>query len=751
MSQHELEALEKEEAEMRRKLEEMRQRKMELLRAEAQRKNEERRLELLKKEVVLDIYNADANRIFFKAFPRPDFVDLTKRIQGLTFSGHYDNTSSGEKKYSIPTAGWDEFLRELFKLPNATAVWQEKAEIRYNFFRDAPPWEIDFSHKRDMIVATRGPEGKGGLWGLPGSNHEWDNAIDSYRWYIPTNEAWRIPEKLDGVDGVVYTTRAREIVENQLSRRAALNNIAIQEDTDFDKINLLTREIWNPSRGKKEPFKDALRPHQKVMIEFMYQTNGEMINSDDTGTGKTWEALGFTEILRAENPESFQCIFVGKASNLPSLTREIRNLTGTEPYLCISGKPDAVDAMEISIKKTPYILISHDTLGAYKRIDSDGNEVSKSHSKDGTRIVFPWVTIFNMAKPTILIVDEAHLVKNPQAYRTKAIFALDRPPMCIPMTATPVRNRAEEFGNLIRLVKPHQFNSHSEFVDAYTTNNGKQVSNPSEFHRMMQTFFLRRLKGDVMKGMPEINRMERFHDLSEEAAADVQRVLQGFYRQLAEFDPSSQGGGEVSVMSMLAELNRISMICAADKSREFTPNLAREIVEEANGDAGKKKVGIFSWYKGVAWHIADRLGPEAVCTVKNNGGNFTSLNVHERDRLFESIKDDDSIKYVVMTSGSATGSNLPFLWWMIFNDPWWTPMDHYQAEGRGIRISDPHSVDSYYVIANTQVEELRFEILAEKLAITNEAVEGIENNREFVQSTHMEVINRLRQSAWSRS
>lgn len=89
--------------------------------------------------------------------------------------------------------------------------------------------------------------------------------------------------------------------------------------------------------------------------------------------------------------------------------------------------------------------------------------------------------------------------------------------------------------------------------------------------------------------------------------------------------------------------------------------------------------------------------------------------------------------------------------WVIFNDLFWTPAGHSQCEGRAYgRLANPHPIDSYYVLTEGTIEEWIMELLARKMAMFEEVVDGVENARDADVSVAMELIERLRQEFWKK-
>jgi len=356
------------------------------------------------------------------------------------------------------------------------------------------------------------------------------------------------------------------------------------------------------------------------------------------------------------------------------------------------------------------------------------------------------VDFFNMMGIELLGIDEAHKIKNPDANRTKAAHKLVDIPHVIMLTATPILNRTEEWWSLLYMTDPKMFASFQAFKNHYTWD-GQTAKNIGELHEMLRPRFIQRLKKDVQKDLPPINRQTRLVELSKEAEQNYLLVLKGLYDQLAMFDPKGQKKGAISVTHILSQIVRLKQICAADKV-DYVADLATDLIDQSvNGG----KVLIFSQFKGTANHIARLLGDQAVCTVKRTEDDFVSMNADQRDDLFEDARINPNVKFIVTTEAAQEGHNLEFCDYVIFNDQFWTPAGHDQCEGRAYgRLSNPHTIDSFYVIADVKIEKWMQELLDKKLAIIEEAVEGVASTRDLSGSIAMELIAKMKEEMYRR-
>lgn len=724
LSQEEKELEEKLRAlrERRRRLEEE-HRKIENAHAEALKEDE--RLEKMKAPTIVYIQELSGGSLRLVTEGRPDVVEVIKahkhyhRGQKWTW---IDQSSTQMQHFMVPVATWPKVEEELEALNDLTIKWEKGVAEELDWFLNAPPWEVVMHPDGRHLLAKAGPEqAKNGhrlLVGVPGANYDYDDKS----WKLPTSEAWRIFDAMEEIEGVVYDEAAKDCIFGQVEARAKLDEIAQADDAPEIHV-----------RWSEDDFE--LRPFQRAGVKFG-EIAKRFILADQTGLGKTIQAIAIAERGRREaGDEDFQTIVVCPAHLKTNWKREIERLTGVVPYVCSGQDPGKYAIEKIIGEAHPYVIINYDILGHRKVIKKEGKQ---------DKNVFRWAVILKMAKPDLLVVDEAHYIKNPDAFRSQACRKLTTAERIIPMTATPVLNRANEMWPLLYMVEPEVFASRVKFEATYGTKNPKNVD---KLREMLRPRYLRRTKKEVLKDLPPINRMTEFHELSDRGQELYKKVIAGVWEAIEEYDSQGRHGGQQNVMSILAEITRLKQVCAIDKA-EHTAGLATSIIDGADNGG---KVLIFSHFKASALNIAQQLGSQAVCTVRRGTKDFVSLNADKRDDLFERVRNDDSIRYVVTTQASQEGHNLEFCDWVIFNDLFWTPSAHKQCEGRAYgRLSDPHPIDSYYIVTSDTIEDWIIELLEKKLRIIEEVTEGVELSRGEDDSIANELIEKMREEMWLR-
>ncbi len=699
---------------------------------EAEREKEAARLaKEREKPVTLTVNFISAGMVFFTNEFRDDLLKLLQATPGRQWNGTHN---------AVPVKGAEEFFIAAEKLGNVRIKITRALEDEMDWWLHAPPWHVTVHPSKRHLLCHAGPQvvNRHLLTPIPGA--EWDESSKS--WKLPLSEGWRIYKILERVQGVKYSDEAGSLILAQVEKRSRLDQLTGMQDTEDERLKILTRMVTMPS-GVSLPFWKALLPFQRVGTVFGLESGVRLLNGDDTGLGKTWQAYAMSEVLRLTDVPTCQTVIVCKAGNIRNWVREGERLTGVTPLVCKGGKPDFFMIQEIVTKRHPYVVISHDTLGTYTFLPEE-------EEKEKPEETYTWANIFKVSGPDVLIVDEAHAIKTPDTHRSRATRKLSFIPRVILLTASPILNRTEELWPLLYMLDPQTFKSHDQFVNTYTFN-GRQPRNVGQLHDLMKPVFIRRRKSEVQKDLPPINRITTYHDLSPKALKAYDKVLQGIYEEMdTTFDPLGKGEREFSVVNILSQIQRLKMVCAADTT-DTTVEQAEAYIEEHPDD----KVLIFTQYKGTCDTIRRKLGHAAVGTVKRTPAGFVSLLPDQRDKLFEEARHDPKIKYIVAMANASSGlegHNIEFCGCVIFNDLLWTPKGHDQCEGRAYgRLSNPHAINSVYVVADTEIIRWIMELLEKKLAIIQHAIDNIETARDIHGSIGRELIQKIKDALWQGS
>lgn len=717
----ELDDLEREERELAERLAELRRKKAEQIEAEHKRIQYENDWdaaiaedEKRSKAVTLTVLELINDRIHFKVDWREDVVNLLRSMPDRQYN-HINVTNS------IGAEHWVEFTDKLQTLPNVTINYNEKQD-EVSAWKPKANYHVSMD-QRAFTVAL-GPKCKVNytIRAIPGTVY--NHSKREYRY--PLTEGWRIADALKEEEGVEWDEDAHAFVLNQIDRRLSLDEIAKKESSELE-ITL---------NGHR------LKPFQEVTVEYIEAAGGKALVAHEMGLGKTPCAIAAMERM-AERGECEKFLIVVPASLKPNWKREIKKFTGFRAYELFGSTPNPYDMAQVIAGKHRYYIINYDILSEKTVIPRKVEEVNGERIETPQQERFLWVECLNMGSFGCVVLDEAHYAKNVDALRSRAVRMLQSPRKLL-LSGTPLMNRPSELWPLIKMLDEESAGSFENFVKQYTID-GKMARNVEELREIMKPLMIRRIKKDVLKDLPPINRIEREYELSSPARRAYQKVLDGFWVELNEWNGDMSN--TKAITSFLAQLLKMKQICSFDKI-EYIVDLANEAYEQATN--GHRKVLIFTQFVN-APEMVKQLCDKLNTTSRALGGPDEALmftgedRVEERQAIVDRFQNDPDVHFLVCSTKAASeGLNITAAGSVIFADLMWTPAAHAQAEGRAYgRLSDLHSINSYYVISEDTIEEDVMELLALKQSVFDNVIEGAEASRDT--SIAMELIKRLKE------
>lgn len=694
------ESIEREIAELERREAELRAKKSELL-------TKQRELEKIReanKPVSVVFYEFKDGYLKCGSDYRTDLVDVQKSIPTRTFIPPRTNSFHASR---VPL-----LLERMGKLLNVSVEWRDGVREAYEAYVNRPDYAISLEPNAFKIELPTGAD-TFPVSTITGAIYFRATLTHPLCYRIPLPEGWRIVDALADKGRIDITPEAREFIEKQIKERSALDEIAKLKDTEYDPQFL---------DG------NTLRPFQRVGAKYI-ETVGRGILADQMGLGKTWQALAVAK------KNNWTTVVLCPASLKINWAREIFKLTGERPAVFQGSTPNKIDIEELLIKRPKFSIFNYDIIG--RKVDEHVETKDTEgylHVQEKERWL--WVELINVFKPDLIVLDEAHYIKNLGSQRSRASRLLNAPRI-LAMTGTPVLNRPEELWPILNILDKKAFPESEDFMRRYSDGrNG--VRNVDELREIMKSKMIRRLKKDVISDLPPVSRINEYHELSAKARKLYNRVLDGVYTLLNEWVPGS-AGYEKAVPNILVQIMRMKQICAYDKM-DRTAEIATEIydgVRDENGNAKWKKVIIFSQFVSAVHGIEKRLGGEAVAITGEQ-------EQWERMKLVDQFQTDPSVHFAVCsTKAVSEGLTMTAAGSVIFNDQMWTPAAHEQAEGRAYgRLNDAHEIDSYWVVAENTIETYILETLAAKMNMIDKVVEGYEKIRDT--SIAMDLIQKLK-------
>lgn len=693
---------------------------LERLVKEAQLKLELKKKEIAeKKPLMIFAERIHGSAIIVTSEYNAEYVKVCQGIPGRSYN-------SDGKHNAIPIVEWDNFLRALqTALPKAVMNYGKGVAEHISEFLYSPDFNIDITPKEFTVKPSkRGNVSTYGLRDIPGTDWKYDKGY----YTVPLPEAWRLYEyfekrKNEDNPQVVWTEAALLHTLEQVKRRTELDVVATQKDVELEIPE----------------FVGTLKNFQRVGVKFFDLNGARGICGDEMGIGKTPQMIALALL------KGYSMCIICPASLKTNWTRELKKFANAVPYVLQGETPTPFDIVHLIKEKPRFVIINYDILGT-SVLDKKKSVDKEGFTHESSSVRYPWVEAIELYKPDLIVLDEAHYIKNVESNRSSAARKL-RAPHIIGLTGTPVLNRPGELWPILNLVDPQTFPSYETFLRQYTVDK-KVARNVEELRSLLKPLMIRRLKKDVVDEIPLLNRIDHFSELSPKAKRIYTKALNGMYEILNTWNPSS-AGSESKITNILVQFMRLKQICAIDKVAA-TADLATEIYDSTPEGERPKKVLIFSQFKPTAYAIKVRLGSEAIGFVDRNAkGEFITIDQNERQKRVDQFQNDPNTHYLVVTEKTATeGHNITAAMAVIFNDLFWTPAAHQQAEGRAyMRTGDPHGIDSYYHVINGTIEDYIRELLAAKLAMIEQVVEGVQSARADA-SILSELIDKMKNSIW---
>ena len=445
-------------------------------------------------------------------------------------------------------------------------------------------------------------------------------------------------------------------------------------------------------------FKGNLRAYQAFGARYILEQKKALLG-DEMGLGKTIQAIAAMAHLYAENPGS-RFLIVCPASVLINWCREIVKFSDVTPFLLHGAR-------------------RKETFAAWKE---KGGAAVTNYENMG------WVAkeINNRMQLDLLVIDEAHYIKNPKALRTKRIRTLqDESQRIVLMTGTPLENHVDEMCELIGFVKPELAGEIRKYAGL------RQVP---AFREMLASAYLRRKREDVLEELPPLTIENEWCSMTQQdreayAAAALDRNFVSMRRvSFLQEDMSTS-----SKARRLAEL--CEQACSEGRKvvvfsyyRETVRKVVEMLGEEKNSTAGSAE-GVESEENAFADSGAGNAEENTFASVspshaEENGmedshifvGEITgSTPVEERQALIDRFSDAEGGGVLVcQIQSGGTGLNIQAASVVIFCEPQIKPSLTRQALSRVYRMGQVRTVLVYHLLCEDTVDEAVMKILDTK-------------------------------------
>jgi len=438
-------------------------------------------------------------------------------------------------------------------------------------------------------------------------------------------------------------------------------------DIDFEKYVDLDKRGWKAFN------------HQEDGIKFLIN-NKKCILADDMGLGKTYQS-----IVAALESGSERVLIICPSSLKINWKREVENFC-TDVSIINGAYWDP----------SRFTIINYDILKNFHTVKERGKEYEDWELRRE-------LLEFN---PDLIILDEAHFIKNHKSIRGKIIKDISntfKNSKVWLLTGTPIANRPMDYYNLLSIIDSPVANNWVHYAKTYCDGmrfkkGGKYVwvtkgaTNLVELSTKTRRTILRRKKEDVL-------------DLPEKLITPVYLELQnvsGYENVWNEYlNKRKLDGKKGNPAKDLVEATLLRTFIAME-TVPYTIEKTEEALEL------NKKVIIFCNFNAEMDEFVRYFGNKAVCV---RGGMTDKQKQHSVDRFQE---DDSCMVFIGQIKAAGVGLTLTKAEIVIMNSLDWVPGNHEQAEDRAYRIGQKETVNIYYMLIDETIDTIIWDILNEK-------------------------------------
>ena len=391
--------------------------------------------------------------------------------------------------------------------------------------------------------------------------------------------------------------------------------------------------------------KATLRNYQTFGAKYIVHQKRSLLG-DEMGLGKTVQAIAAMAALAAEDKSHF--MVVCPASVLINWCREVPKFSTLEVIKVHGNDEEALLRWRENggVAVTTYESISRFTLP----------------EKFGISMV---------------VVDEAHYVKNPDTQRTKALLKLlKKTEYTLFMSGTPLENRVEEMCFLVSCLQPEIAKELEEV---------KFLSTAEQFRQQLISVYLRRTRDDVLQELPDLIEKEQWCDLGEkEKNAYREAVLSENFMAIRQVSWQAEDLKDSSKAARLLEL--------CDQA----------------GQQGRKVI-VFSFFRSTLRKVTELLGDRCMEPITG------SISPQRRQEIVDEFaKAENGAVLVSQVQAGGTGLNIQSASVVVICEPQLKPSIENQAISRAYRMGQSRNVLVHRLLCVNTIDEKITDLLKYK-------------------------------------
>ncbi|KAF5295920.1 hypothetical protein FQR65_LT10351 [Abscondita terminalis] len=332
----------------------------------------------------------------------------------------------------------------------------------------------------------------------------------------------------------------------------------------------------------------------------------------------------------------------------------------------------------------------------------------------------------------VLLVDEAHRLKNDDSLLYKALMEFDTNHRLL-ITGTPLQNSLKELWALLHFIMPSKFQSWEDFEKEH---DNAATKGYGKLHRQLEPFILRRVKKDVEKSLPaKVEQILR---------VEMTSIQKQYYKWILtkNYNALRKGvkGSTTTFLNIVIELKKCCNHSMLTKPTEYESHMSHEDhLQQLLRGSGKlvlldkllirlretgHRVLIFSQMVRMLDILGEYLQLRHFPFQRLDGGIKGELRKQALDHF--NAEGSQDFCFLLSTRAGGLGINLATADTVIIFDSDWNPQNDLQAQARAHRIGQKNQVNIYRLVTARSVEEEIVERAKQKMVLDHLVIQRMD-------------------------
>lgn len=478
------------------------------------------------------------------------------------------------------------------------------------------------------------------------------------------------------------------------------DSIYSQRDSHFRKVVKGFKTVRDADFEEPESLSRIMRKYQINGFKWLrtlesWQFGG--ILADDMGLGKTLQVISVLLAAKQEGKEGTSLV-VAPASLIFNWGEEFQRFAPELKISLITGNQEERRSIIDSYQDSDVLVTSYDLL-----------------KRD--------ILFYEDKQFRYEIIDEAQYIKNHTTAAAKAVKVINSQ-IRYALTGTPIENRLSELWSIFDYLMPGFLYGYDVFkreLESPIVKSNDEAA-MARLQKMVGPFILRRLKGDVLKDLPEKLEEHRYVRFD----STQQKLYDGQVLHMKEtIAKQNEAEFNKNKMLILAELTRLRQICCDPslcfenyKGEAAKLEACLQLIQSAI-DGGHRML-VFSQFTSMLDILQKKLDLSGITYYTITG----STSKEKRLQMVKEFNEGDTPVFLISLKAGGVGLNLTGADVVIHYDPWWNLAVQNQATDRAHRIGQTKKVTVYKLIAKGTIEEKIQKLQEKKKDLAEQVIGG---------------------------